>query len=160
MSIGHSSSVIWIPKTTSFANEKLRIEITHGIPKSTSPRLSDTTFLAHCTNFDCFSLPFWVQVTRVLLYSCSTNWPTHEWCLHLNPSSTSPKIRLLRWKKENETVQPSIRTFSYRVLLFRNGFILIILSFTGWVSRILSSRAFFYCWFLCGLFKWTYQQNV
>ena len=47
MSIGYSSSVIQIPsKNFVCPSCKLRIEITSPVAKSTSPRLSDTTFLA------------------------------------------------------------------------------------------------------------------
>ena len=47
MSIGYSSSVIQIPSKNFVCSScKLRIEITSPVAKSTSPRLSDTTFFA------------------------------------------------------------------------------------------------------------------
>ena len=52
MSIGYSSSVIWIlPKNLICPSGKLRIEITNPIAKSTNPGISDTTFFARCQKF-------------------------------------------------------------------------------------------------------------
>ena len=51
--IDYSASVIWIfPKYSTCPSGKLRTKITSPIAKSTSPRLSDTTFFAHwCLTF-------------------------------------------------------------------------------------------------------------
>ena len=58
ISIGYSSCVIWLPqKTFIWPSGKLRTELFSLIAKSTIPRLSDTTFFAHCwlkkTSFTC-----------------------------------------------------------------------------------------------------------
>ena len=58
ISIGYSSCVIWLPqKNFIWPSGKLRTELFSLIAKSTIPRLSDTSFFAHCwlkkTSFTC-----------------------------------------------------------------------------------------------------------
>ena len=51
--IDYNPSVIWIsPKNSTCLSGKLRTKITSPIAKSTSPGLSDMTFLAHCASWN------------------------------------------------------------------------------------------------------------
>ena len=72
--IDYSSSVIWIPpKKITCPSGKLETEFTGPIAKSTSPRLSDTTFFARCPH-DFFIIAHLYNCVTKLSSHCSQNF--------------------------------------------------------------------------------------
>ena len=125
--IDYNPSVIWIfPKNSTCLSGKLRTKITSSIAKSTSPGLSDTTFLAgwHHTKYQlCFS-----KTKENFSITLSKMWSQKKIRLRFTFSFIC-NIHLRNLWKKSDFCNPNLVTFCLFIYLIKS-FDLVILKWT------------------------------
>ena len=121
--IDYSSSVIRIPKKNiTCPSGKSKTEFTSPIAKSTSPGLSDNTFLAHCAKYEFYenlastisTIPSWEQQVLLDDFNARVGADNDSWHASLGPFGVG---------KTNENGQRLLELCAFHNLCITNSFL-------------------------------------